>query len=294
MNDLRQRSHIALNEFRSGKGSGIGRTPGLPGHNEDSGELWKLGGQSRLVKKEPSAQPQSPSTTHLSSPVESPIVALPMPVVDSQMDSNLLEYLHSFNQAGPPPLSSMPPSGEYTSELSAAMPMFSMSPISPNPAYTSDSHMSYMVNSGPSTPSTIYPPQQQLSPRAQHQQQHPQHRQHSQHQHQQQYQPHQPHQQLPQQQMQPQPAGPQNLHQQQTMYDGMMNGMGPAPFPQYFPVFDYGVSGPGSDDMFGQMMEQMPGQQQPQRHRSTSASPEGNTLNSTWNDFIASSGYAMP
>ncbi|KAJ3753187.1 hypothetical protein EV360DRAFT_53880 [Lentinula raphanica] len=86
MLDLQNRAHECLNEFRKGS---IGRMDSM----NDNDELAILGGKTRLVKKEPG----SPQLFERSPNSHNPIVPLPLsPSAGAQVDSNLVEYLTSF------------------------------------------------------------------------------------------------------------------------------------------------------------------------------------------------------
>lgn len=86
-----------------------------------------------------------------------------------------------------------------------------------------------------------------------------------------------------QQQQQPSPTSHTHTHRQNGSvsngHSHALNG-----FPQYFPVYDYGmdngVNGYGSTPMLDN--NPRPGQ----ARRSSSGSPEANTLHTTWNDFV--------
>ncbi|KAF9078131.1 fungal-specific transcription factor domain-containing protein [Rhodocollybia butyracea] len=96
MVDLQNRAHDSLNEFRKGSRSPPGRLgmePLTPVNDND--ELAILGGKTRLVKKEPG----SPQLFDQSPNSHNPVVPLPLsPSAGAHVDSNLVEYLNSFQQ----------------------------------------------------------------------------------------------------------------------------------------------------------------------------------------------------
>ncbi|KAJ4473715.1 fungal-specific transcription factor domain-containing protein [Lentinula aciculospora] len=90
MFDLQNRAHECLDEFRRGSTGRLGST--LDSLN-DNDELAVLGGKTRLVKKEPG----SPQLFERSPNSHNPVVPLPLsPSAGAQVDSNLVEYLSSF------------------------------------------------------------------------------------------------------------------------------------------------------------------------------------------------------
>src|ERR1700761_8410985 len=96
MLDLQVRAHDSLDEFRKGSRTSPGRMnsamePLTPTNDND--ELAILGGQTRLVKKEPG----SPLMFDRSPTSHNPVVPLPLsPSMGHQVDPNLVEYLNSF------------------------------------------------------------------------------------------------------------------------------------------------------------------------------------------------------
>ncbi|KAL0060885.1 hypothetical protein AAF712_012349 [Marasmius tenuissimus] len=64
---------------------------------------------------------------------------------------------------------------------------------------------------------------------------------------------------------------------------GLNGGSHSNTFPQYFPVYDYGTSAIGNGYTSAPMLDSNP---VPQQRRSSSGSPEQNSMQSTWQDFV--------
>lgn len=228
MDDLRHKAHISLNEFRRGKGSPLRRHSSLSESvvsYDDNDELAMLGGKSRYVKKEST----SPQILHRSPTSHNPVVPFPLsPSAETQVDANVLEYLHSFQ----------PPQQSHSQPLSASTTNSQYSDIDMSPV-----SMYGMRNASQFSSEPV--PYVGQSPTA-------------------------------------------TTHQPRTMAGGE-NGLGTTnAFPQYFPVYDYGAPLIGNGYNSVPLLDANPIPGGSVQRRSSSGSPEGNVLHSTWNEFVAS------
>ncbi len=91
---LQEKAHFSLDEFRKGKGTPLTRYPANDMTTPDAeDELSMLGGKTRFVKKEL----YSPTLTQRSPTSQNPIVPLPLsPGLHNQLPPSVREYLDSF------------------------------------------------------------------------------------------------------------------------------------------------------------------------------------------------------
>jgi hypothetical protein len=87
------------------------------------------------------------------------------------------------------------------------------------------------------------------------------------------------------QQQQPQSPFGQSSHHSSQQHGMMSNGHHTNTIPQYFPVYDYGAGVMDTGYNAPQLLDTNP-VPNPQR-RSSSGSPDGNTMQSTWTEFVA-------
>ncbi|KAH8116341.1 fungal-specific transcription factor domain-containing protein [Phellopilus nigrolimitatus] len=103
MQNLHQKAHISLQEFREGKQSPVSSNmsfrPFLEGSPEveEDDELSKLGGKTRLISQKDPTKSPSPSLVTRSPNTQNPIVPLPLPNASDGVHPSVVEYLSSFN-----------------------------------------------------------------------------------------------------------------------------------------------------------------------------------------------------
>ncbi|KIY69236.1 hypothetical protein CYLTODRAFT_452841 [Cylindrobasidium torrendii FP15055 ss-10] len=267
---LQRRAHHSLEDFRRGLIPGSPGSRGLTVETNGNDELAMLGGRSRLVKREDQAP--SPLILDRSPNSLNPVVPLPLSTT-MHMDSNALEYLSSFNtnqhqhvyldQQQTPASASSHGSGSYHEmDLSPASRFDSMN------GHIQMQHQPHSASSA-TFPPDVHTPYN--------------HRQAS----------------LPSFHSSMDMGGSRVTHGHHTIgshpngngMNGHTNGAQNGDihnqqiqFPTYFPVYDYNF-GAGQDNGFAPLLESVPrGQHQ---RRSSSNSPDTNTMQSTWQDFVA-------
>ncbi|KAJ4464687.1 fungal-specific transcription factor domain-containing protein [Lentinula lateritia] len=136
MLDLQTRAHECLNEFRRGTGR-LGSALDAPNDND---ELAILGGKTRLVKKEPG----SPQLFERSPNSHNPVVPLPLsPSAGAQVDSNLVEYLSSFQ----PQQRSLSASSTYSDPEISPVTMYGLTSLPTNGYHSESSNYQPMTSS---------------------------------------------------------------------------------------------------------------------------------------------------
>jgi hypothetical protein len=258
MLNLQQKAHYSLDEFRKGRGSPLSRSePPTPADEND--ELSVLGGRTRLVAKQ---EPSSPTIMERSPTSHNPVVPLPLsPSMEGRVHPSIWEYLNSFVPNQTPQIHNQNQNNsprQHSSSLSSGI-------SSSHNSYSEDVSM-YGMSSLP-TPSSF-----QIEPASY-------------------VVNHQP----PTVPIHPF-SGSHQRQGSQIMSNIQTNSAGPSangasPFPQYFPVYDYGnamnnrtingnyVNGNG----FGPQTIESPLLSSPRRG-SGSGSPE--TMQSTWQEFV--------
>lgn len=103
MQNLQQKAHTSLQEFREGRMSPVTANisyklfhEGTP-EVEDDDELSKLGGKTRLISQKEHSKSPSPQVATRSPNTHNPIVPLPMPDATADVHPSVVEYLSSFN-----------------------------------------------------------------------------------------------------------------------------------------------------------------------------------------------------
>ncbi|KAJ3781385.1 fungal-specific transcription factor domain-containing protein [Lentinula aff. detonsa] len=138
MLDLQNRAHECLDEFRRGSAARLDSM-------NDNDELAILGGKTRLVKKEPG----SPQLFERSPNSHNPVVPLPLsPSAGTQVDSNLVEYLSSFQTQRQPQSASS--ANSYSDPEISPVSMYGLTSL---PGSTNGFH-SEPSNYQPMTPSS--------------------------------------------------------------------------------------------------------------------------------------------
>lgn len=253
---LQEKAHFSLDEFRRGKGSPLTRynpSSGPITPDADDDELSVLGGKTRLVSKK---EPSSPILMERSPVSQNPIVPLPLsPGLHNNLPQSVREYLDSFKVQG----GSQQQQSIFTNHSSNHNSFSNPTPHNP---YSDTPEISPVTMYGMSTLPTSF----QSEPSSF----------------------------VPQQSMQ---------NMMQTQQSGLQQGSGPAmdtsnsqnesSFPQYFPVYDYGLasssstfqSGNSSNNMFSQEQTLVLDTSPSTTHRKASGSPDGN-MQSTWLDFV--------
>jgi hypothetical protein len=252
---LQEKAHYSLNEFKKGRDSPLTKY-NMPSAAMDTGspvedddELSKFGGKTRLVKQEPSSPILDRSPLSLN-----PVV--PLPWSPSMENPQVLAYLRTF---GPDPWTGQEHSqgGSATRQNSGSTygevsPGFGMAPLPSSPSFHSEP-MPFGVQ-------------------------------------QQQHQQSQQHQLSPPQQQYP------SMMQQQRHMSGGMNGQtatsmaaSSSSFPQYFPVYDYGMPAGGSSVNGYPPSSPMADSNHTLAHsqRRGSGSPDSN-MQAVWQDFVVS------
>jgi len=263
MLNLREKAHFSLEEFKKGRASPVTRyampsasEPNSP--DEENDELSVLGGKTRLVKKEPN----SPRLSGRSPRSLNPVIPLPLSPSTGQMYPDIVEYLHSFRP--------QPPWGEqHPHHDSSSYEDIDISPASAFGMTTVPGSSTFH----PATTSYITP---------------------------------QPQSQVQRQQTQQPFSQSQSSHMVQQQLNVMGNpsasATSGAAFPQYFPVYDYGTSmngvmngGVDGHGLNGYssaaMLDSSTQPEQSSHRRRTSGSPDGNNMQTTWNEFMLASGF---
>jgi len=261
---LQEKAHFSLEEFRRGKGSPLTRhnpsfSPSSPDADDD--ELAVLGGKTRLVSKK---EPSSPVLMERSPISQNPIVPLPLsPGIHDQLPLSVREYLDSFK--APQQQQQLYPQHQHQSSSSHG------SYGNPQRSYSSDgteiSPVSiYGMSTLPSPPfqneSGSYMPPQSMQNILQ---------------------------------VQQQKSSSSQQQQASSAMDTSGGGQNESNFPQYFPVYDYGLAS-SSYSSNGTVFSQEPQQQQHtlmldtntgtgSSQRRASGSPDTN-MQSTWLDFV--------
>lgn len=222
---LQEKAHFSLEEFRRGKGSPLTRynpSSGPITPEADDDELSVLGGKTRLVSKK---EPSSPILMDRSPTSMNPVVPLPLsPGLHNQLPQSVREYLDSFKVGSQHQQEQQHQQGLYSDQS------FDGSiPNGPHNSYSEDAEMSpvgmYGMSSLSGTSSFQTEPSSFLS----------------------------------------QPSMQSMLHthtahQQQQQGSSSSNASGSqndSSYPQYFPVYDYGMSssayagGGATNSMFG-------------------------------------------
>ncbi|KAF8074759.1 fungal-specific transcription factor domain-containing protein [Lyophyllum atratum] len=260
---LQEKAHFSLEEFRKGRGSPVTKyslssSGDSPTSPEEDDELSILGGKTRLVAKK---EPSSPTIMERSPTSRNPIVPLPLsPSMQGQVHPSVWEYLDSFGHQPSQQLPNHSPTHSQTRHNSGS--------TSRHSSYSEDiSPVSmYGMSTMPTAPTFQAEPATYLS----------------------------------QSQQQLQQTSPTLQYSAQAQARDMTGGQQTSghPFPQYFPVYDYGnnmVNGGGMNtNMNGgvngtgtygdaPMLDANP---LPPGQRRASGSPEGN-MQSTWHEFVA-------
>ncbi|KAF8899636.1 fungal-specific transcription factor domain-containing protein [Gymnopilus junonius] len=248
---LQEKAHFSLEEFRRGKGSPMTRfnpsSPTTPDGDDD--ELNVLGGKTRLVTKK---EPSSPVLMDRSPVSQNPIVPLPLsPGLHNQLPPSVREYLDSFKVQGHQQEHSL--YQEHTQHVASNNSSFS-SPMNGHGSY-SESEISPVLMFGMSTLQTGYPTEQAS------------------------YMGQQPMQNV----MQSQSS---TLGSHQTAMD-ISGGQHDTNFPQYFPVYDYGLASTsnGNGNIFNHEHALLVDNNPQPVQRRASGSPDSN-MQATWLDFV--------
>ena len=106
MQNLRQKAHISLREFREGRLSPVAGNisykmfhEGSPELEEDD-ELSKLGGKTRLISQKEQSKSPSPLLVTRSPNTHNPVVPLPLAEGSTEVHPSVFEYLSSFGRPG--------------------------------------------------------------------------------------------------------------------------------------------------------------------------------------------------
>jgi hypothetical protein len=289
---LQEKAHFSMEEFRRGKNPSTSsrynsaNSPGSP--NGDDDELSVLGGKTRLVSKK---EPSSPSLGERSPLSQNPVVPLPLsPGMHNQLPPDVKEYLDSFKTS----VNGSQPPDVYAVHRQHLAQQQQQQRLSPHGSFDSSSS-GFGDAAQELSPTSVYGMQPlqasfQTEPESYLAQQQ---------------------QALINQGLIPSPqAGPSSIHQHSNAMDtsGGVNGMAKVDtgFPQYFPVYDYGLASTtyANGGIFGTDQQQQgalgmmdvggatgananlaPLHQQYAQQRRSSGSPDSN-MQSTWLDFV--------